>query len=167
MGNGGFSLRSRRLLEALATVDIENPHPEDKVLVHYCTEQLAKTWQLSIAPVEIAQRFAFERGNWRAHIFGIHGLFNLWRLMPPQELLPLLRGLDTCILKGKDGKDLCKALIQQGRWDEAELIIQRRTRFDRFKASTHRLRLRLLLQRIIYKWRFGKTCFRSAPEVSK
>lgn len=60
VGNGGFSLRSRRLLEAGAQLDpTSNPHPEDAWLCHQQRGRL-EAWGCRFAPTPLARKFGFE-----------------------------------------------------------------------------------------------------------
>jgi hypothetical protein len=79
IGNGGFSLRSRRLMDYIAEHRDEFPlgHPEDDVLCRRYRPELERSgfrW----APIDVALRFSFERTGFSglgAH-FGYHGIFN-------------------------------------------------------------------------------------------
>jgi hypothetical protein len=79
VGNGGFSLRSRRLMQYIAEHRDKFPlgHPEDAFLCrHYrpLLEQAGFRW----APVDAALRFSFERTGFSGpdRHFGYHGIFN-------------------------------------------------------------------------------------------
>jgi hypothetical protein len=79
VGNGGFSLRSRRLMDYIAEHRDEFPHghPEDDVLCRRYRPELERSgfrW----APIDVALRFSFERAGFSglgSH-FGYHGIFN-------------------------------------------------------------------------------------------
>jgi hypothetical protein len=80
VGNGGFSLRSRRLLDCMLALHdhlmssaIAN-QPEDlRICVHY--RNAFETMGVKFAPLNVAKRFSFE---WvlAAETFGFHGVFN-------------------------------------------------------------------------------------------
>jgi hypothetical protein len=62
VGNGGFSLRSRRLLHATSRLDCEIANlPEDVVICHYLHEPLTAAG-IRFAPLELAARFSIETG---------------------------------------------------------------------------------------------------------
>ena len=88
VGNGGFSLRSRRLLEALQDPSLAfNPRrAEDKVICRELRPVLEEKHGIRFAPVELAERFAFEHGGDPGAAFGFHGTFNLPLAMPEQDL---------------------------------------------------------------------------------
>lgn len=77
VGNGGFSLRSRRLLDTLADSSPNlrpgNPHPEDDVLCRSLRKRL-EALGLRFAPTDIGHRFSVENAPYTGS-FGYHG----WR----------------------------------------------------------------------------------------
>jgi hypothetical protein len=88
VGNGGFSLRSRRLLEALQDpgLEFDAGRPEDKVICRELRPELEARHGIRFAPVELAERFAFEHGVPPGPAFGFHGEFNLPLAMPEADL---------------------------------------------------------------------------------
>jgi len=61
VGNGGFSLRSRRLMEIVATdPHIQFKHPEDHHICRTYRPYLEVKCGIKFAPVEVAEKFAFE-----------------------------------------------------------------------------------------------------------
>ncbi|MEM7688714.1 MAG: DUF5672 family protein [Pseudomonadota bacterium] len=77
VGNGGFSLRSRRLLEACRAPEFERHHPEDLAICR-TNRAFVESLGLSFAPVELANQFSTERTGDPSFSFGYHGVF----LMP-------------------------------------------------------------------------------------
>jgi hypothetical protein len=81
VGNGGFSLRSRKLVSLVAKLFKENKiskyNPEDvAICAHY--RQLLEDKGIKFAPVDLAKQFSFEAENsdnfaWDGQ-FGFHGL---------------------------------------------------------------------------------------------
>jgi len=81
VGNGGFSLRSKRLLSLTAQLAREGKFsrysPEDVAIGVYYKDLLAEN-NIKIAPVDLAQKFSFESEtsenySWDGQ-FGFHGL---------------------------------------------------------------------------------------------
>lgn len=75
VGNGGFSLRSRKLMEAVSKI-AEFHHPEDHHICRTYRPQL-EAMGFKFAPLEVAEKFAFE-GYLQPHKhladqFGVHG----------------------------------------------------------------------------------------------
>jgi len=81
VGNGGFSLRSKKLLNALQLLmDKNDPacHPEDNFICRHNRKLLEKEFGIKYAPEIIARQFSFEpngkRGSFKNDSFGFHGL---------------------------------------------------------------------------------------------
>jgi hypothetical protein len=108
VGNGGFSLRSKRLIELTASLDFPPGRPED---IAICRDQRTALEGRGVrfAPRDLAERFSFERGP-RTRSFGFHGLFNFPLVLRPDELGRRLDELDPVLLAGRDGADLLVAL---------------------------------------------------------
>lgn len=140
VGNGGFSLRSRRLLQALQEPAIEPSHPEDICICHQHRERLERQHGIRFAPVELASRFAFERGAPAGPTFGFHGLFNFDRVLPPAALRLFLEALPDRLARGLDAHDLCRTLIRCGQLDAAAAIVAKRKQMGMHDRRTLRLR---------------------------
>lgn len=81
VGNGGFSLRSKRLMEIVATdPNIKRYHPEDNIICRDFRPYLEKTHGIKFAPEDLANLFSIEAYNSPDKIysgqFGFHG-FNI------------------------------------------------------------------------------------------
>ena len=82
MGNGGFSLRSKKLFNALKklriTVDLTNPfdQPEDQIICIH-KRNLLESDGIKFAPFNIASQFSYQSGQINKNVFGFHGPFNL------------------------------------------------------------------------------------------
>lgn len=77
VGNGGFSLRSKRLLEALQDDRIPLSNPEDSAI---CVEHrpfLEQTYGIRFPPEDLAERFSFEGIPRMSGTFGFHGVGHL------------------------------------------------------------------------------------------
>lgn len=79
VGNGGFSLRSRALLEALQDPAIKLLHPEDGMICREYRGYLEDKHGIAFAPDDIADRFSFEHIEQPVLPFGFHGITNLAR----------------------------------------------------------------------------------------
>ena len=102
VGNGGFSLRSRRLLEALASPGfVHADAPEDDLICRRNRTYLEQAHGIRFAPAEVAERFAYESGEPQRSTFGFHGLFNLWRHLDEGQVLAIADSLParTCLSK--------------------------------------------------------------------
>jgi hypothetical protein len=81
VGNGGFSLRSRKLLEALQDPEVRELHPEDFAICRTYRPYLERQHSIQFAPPEIADRFAFEYDISSTRTFGFHGMIHLPRFV--------------------------------------------------------------------------------------
>lgn len=60
VGNGGFSLRSKKLLDILAKLELDRYHPEDEVICRGIRKYLEAEHGIKFAPEEVANRFSIE-----------------------------------------------------------------------------------------------------------
>jgi len=99
VGNGGFSLRSKKLLDAVATVDIPflGDSPEDDQICRIYREKLEGKFGIKFANEEIADQFSYERSLPDVSTFGFHGLFNIWRYLDDGEINELSREFSTSV----------------------------------------------------------------------
>jgi hypothetical protein len=75
VGNGGFSLRSKRLQTALAQDNwIDVCHPEDQSICIIYRYYLEQKYAIKFAPLEVAERFAFETLEPVCPTFGFHNM---------------------------------------------------------------------------------------------
>jgi tetratricopeptide (TPR) repeat protein len=79
VGNGGFSLRSRRLLEALQDPAIPAGHPEDAHICRRWRAHLESAHGITFAPESAAGRFSVEYVPAPGATFGFHGVANIAR----------------------------------------------------------------------------------------
>ena len=77
VGNGGFSLRSRKLLNALPSIPFFPWLGEDWIIAHVMKSALEEDFGIRFAPVELAQRFSHELSLPVGPTFGFHGVPNL------------------------------------------------------------------------------------------
>lgn len=89
VGNGGFSMRSRRLLDALLKVNWQQwrDHPEDAVIARHMRQQLQQDYHIEFAPPHVADQFSIEwnmSSSWMGRSFGFHGQHSEIQLSYPQ-----------------------------------------------------------------------------------
>lgn len=143
VGNGGFSLRSARLLAAMQDPAMSISNPEDTCICHDNRERLERDFGIRFAPRDVASRFSYERVAPTGPTFGFHGLFNFHHIMTSDQLHDCLHALPDELVCGVDGRDLCRFLIADGQLDLAALIIAKRKRLGPFHNRTLRLRAAL------------------------
>lgn len=123
VGNGGFSLRSRRLLQACADSRVSGYEPEDLVICRTARPLLEREYGIRFADRDLASRFAFERTAMRGDEFGFHGVFNMARVMPVSDYRQVIASLDEGILRRSDKKELLKQAIMGCDFKSARLIL--------------------------------------------
>lgn len=111
VGNGGFSLRSVKLLEALESPKNTKRHPEDFCICVDNKATLEKEFGIRFAPTNIAEQFAVERADWHP-AFGFHGFFNFGKVLSPEELSAFIDLLPDAYLGGVDTYDLIAYLVE-------------------------------------------------------
>ena len=77
VGNGGFSLRSKRLMDACQTIASPEDHPEDVAICRTMRPRLEKEYGLRFADPATAAHFSYERTVSNESEFGFHGVFNM------------------------------------------------------------------------------------------
>ena len=88
VGNGGFSLRSKKLLDAVASSKIPfiTDLPEDDQICRVHRESLEKQFGIKFADEVTADLFSYERSLPDVSTFGFHGIFNMWRYLEDSEV---------------------------------------------------------------------------------
>jgi hypothetical protein len=91
VGNGGFSLRSAKLLQALRYPVIQlvetGPHgvQEDNYISIVHRNLLEQKFGISFAPAEVATQFSYELGDYSSSM-AFHGFWNIVKFMPPDTV---------------------------------------------------------------------------------
>lgn len=98
VGNGGFSLRSRRLLAALADPAFQpDDTPEDLLIARAWRPALESRHGIRFAPRPLARRFSRESEGAERH-FGFHGVYHLHLHYRGARFAALLRELTPEVL---------------------------------------------------------------------
>ena len=120
VGNGGFSLRSRRLLQITAGLDFlvrSFKEPEDAIICHSNCDYL-KGRSIRIADLELATRFSFEsaadNSDTKPRTFGFHGVWNFPSVLPLEDLKQILTLVPGTLLKEKNGYLFLVQLLKLG-----------------------------------------------------
>ena len=133
VGNGGFSLRSVKLLQAMKRPEFIKRHPEDYCICVDNKNFLEKQCGIQFAASEVAEQFAVERSEWH-DAFGFHGFFNFGRVLNDEELREFINILPATYLRGLDSYDLISLLRASDRIEIAKEIAKK----------------------VSFKWRFRK-----------
>lgn len=94
VGNGGFSLRSHRLLEACQDPRFQGDHPEDVAICRLNRPLLEREHGIRFANRSAACRFSFERDAPSGPTFGFHGIFNMIPALGTDHFWEIYRMLD-------------------------------------------------------------------------
>ena len=123
VGNGGFSLRSKRLLEAMCDPQFELLHSldgkklgEDELICRVYRSVLEQKFGIRFPPESIAHRFAYERSAPTLPTFGFHGLFNFWREVSDTDLAAIMPLMPASTLQHLFCAELAAAYLQLQRW---------------------------------------------------
>lgn len=93
VGNGGFSLRSRRLLMACQAADFVPSHPEDLAICR-ANRAMLEARGIQFASRELADAFSAERAGDPAQSFGYHGVWHMPQVLGRDVFWNIYRELD-------------------------------------------------------------------------
>ncbi len=121
VGNGGFSLRSRKLREALQDEEIRHSdgEPEDETACVVHRELLERRYGIRFAPSALADRYAFEMTPRTGNELGFHGLYNLPYFNDEAALAKLLDAVPGGQFASVNGVSVVRRLIGLDRKREA------------------------------------------------
>lgn len=105
VGNGGFSLRSRALLEACRADGFRPSHPED-IAIGRANRNWLEAQGLRFAPVWLADAFSTERQGGTDSSFGYHGIWHMPRLLGREEFWRIYTSLDERSTARQDFRNL-------------------------------------------------------------
>ena len=114
VGNGGFSLRSRRLLAASKELPFDGSDVEDVVISRLCRTDLERQG-LRFAPESLARRFSYERTPPDGREFGFHGAFNLVRHLRSDQATRLFRALEPELLAHNERREILRWALRRGK----------------------------------------------------
>lgn len=106
VGNGGFSYRSKRLMEICSRIAEPFGEAEDVLICRSLRPRLEKDFGMRFAPEFVARRFAFERLPRRGDEFGFHGTFNMGDLCEPDEFRQIVDRLEPSVMANNEVREL-------------------------------------------------------------
>lgn len=124
VGNGGFSLRSRHLLEACRHLPADPSDGED-VIICRLQRRFLEQQGFRFAPATVARQFSYERTRASGDEFGFHGAFNLVELISDDEALQLFRCLNPKLIAPNERWELLRWAFRHGRMRLAVTILAR------------------------------------------
>ena len=122
VGNGGFSLRSRKLLVALEDPRISLVDVEDTTIGRTFRPLLEREHGIRFADEAQADRFSFEAAYPIGRPFGFHGLFNFCRTVPSAEIALLAPTFSDAIARSPQLLSLLRNCVALGQWDAVRAI---------------------------------------------
>ena len=130
VGNGGFSLRSRKLLEALR--DDRFPlltNTEDVTICGHHRPRLESDFGIRFGPVDLAKWFSFEMDARDVvagqKTFGFHGIFNLFAVESEEEIAAIALLLSDAMVVSEMAELLLKNLVKFHQFGAACALGQR------------------------------------------
>lgn len=146
VGNGGFSLRSRRLLEALAQLPCDGDEPEDDVICKQYRVELIERFSILFASTDMAAHFGIEQGPLRP-TFGFHGIEHFARVFSEAELEAWMNAAPDELILHKHTRKLVKSLIAEGHRRQAWRLNARRAQKQGWHMDHVKLAIRACLLR--------------------
>jgi tetratricopeptide (TPR) repeat protein len=128
VGNGGFSLRSKRLLSALANPEftLNSDENEDTAICIRHRQTLEDKYDIVFADERVADRFAFDVSRPVGPTLGFHGVFNFWQVLSDAELKSFANDAPSAIAQGLGFGALTHNLLDLKRIDVAQAFVARR-----------------------------------------
>lgn len=127
VGNGGFSLRSARLLKMCRSLPAD-ASAEDMTICRTHRKRLESSG-IIYAPEAVARRFSYERTPCRGDEFGFHGVFNMTKHLPSGELLNVIRSLEPQVLSKSEHVELLRFAITRREGRLALVLLRRLMHF--------------------------------------
>ena len=125
VGNGGFSLRSRKLLKAIGQLPPAGNLLEDRVICLAHRERLEREFGVRFAPVKLADRFSYQYKIPEVLPFGFHGVEHLWRHAGPEGFSAIAEKLDVGKANAGNMFQLIQNLVANGDADAARALYLR------------------------------------------
>lgn len=127
VGNGGFSLRSRKLLHVCgfdSDIQLTNQEPiaEDNIIGQHNRAYLEREYDIKFAPTDVAKRFSFELGDYRES-FGFHGLWNIFNRLGQEDMDYFYPRIDYNNWNIHKWHHTLSAVIRRGRMDIYEYML--------------------------------------------
>jgi hypothetical protein len=157
VGNGGFSLRSKKLLKA--TRDLINsyselpcPLIEDDYICRQYRNIFEEKYKIRFPTNKLANKFSIEGNGPPINSFGFHGMSNFHFVIKKDVVLKnLLDRLSDEYFTNRESYDLTKSLIKENRVTNAKLIIQKRFYINGLSKKHIKLSLFLFIRVIFIK----------------
>lgn len=114
VGNGGFSLRSHRLIAACQAPHFTPSHPED-VAIGRINRPWLESQGMRFAPRELADQFSAERASAPQDAFGYHGVWHMPSVLGVDEFWRAYQTLDDRTSVNQDlGQIMRQLMLHRG-----------------------------------------------------
>jgi hypothetical protein len=130
VGNGGFSLRSKRLLQAFSSRNIHVDgksvkNGEDHFICRLARRFLESNYNIQFAPEAIADKFSYEYVNSTEKPFGFHGLFNIWEYIKSEDVDNFVNRLSQKTLTSIHVLKLGIIYHKMGQFHQAKIVYRK------------------------------------------
>lgn len=143
VGNGGFSLRSRKLLDALRSDEIQVQHPEDVCIARTHRSLLERQWGIRFADEALAHQFAFERDRRSPSSFGFHGMSNMAVVLSETQIRTFMNQASPLLFGSVEARGFIKHLIARKMKSQARQALTMRRQTKSLDVADLRLWARL------------------------
>lgn len=143
VGNGGFSLRSRKLVDALQDEEVRFFNPEDYAICDRYHDLLVERYDIRFAPVSVASRFSCETHQPPQPTFGVHGIGSVHWVLSDQAHLAYLQTVPDQVLLGDIGRTIAKDCLDTNKPLSLAYLLKLRARLTGFSKRLDNLKLRL------------------------
>lgn len=123
VGNGGFSLRSKKLLEATRTIPA-GAEPEDLAIGRTQRSFLELARDIRFADLPTARRFSYEREGSTGGEFGFHGAYNLLSELPLETAARLVGSLEIGVLGARESVELLFEALKRSHFGLARIALE-------------------------------------------
>ena len=156
VGNGGFSLRSKKLLEATKEmVNIKKPLLcdliEDDFICREFRDDFVNHYKIKFPSAKLADKFSIERKFWTNESFGFHGFFNFDQIFTDNSYLGYIENLHNDCYGNRLSYDLVINLLRANRFSFAKYVLERRVITSGWIKKNIRLKIFFLLKRYVYR----------------
>jgi len=125
VGNSGFCLRSRNLLEHLKKVDCSEEPIADDHFICRVARPLLEQYGVKFAPDYLADKFSYER-QFVSQTFGFHGLFNIWRHVSDENMAAMIPLMPEYVVRKAEYDELIKIYVGLDKPNIYEAMVARR-----------------------------------------
>jgi hypothetical protein len=127
VGNGGFSLRSRRLLDAAddPRFAVAPNHNEDDLICRVWRPELERVHGIRFAPESIADQFSYERTPLSHATFGFHGLFNLSHHLDGAALIEAVGDMHPYLCRSPEYAELLTRCLATRKFNVAHALYEK------------------------------------------